>query len=59
VAEHGAQLPAARSAGREGLQQDVAVSRLGRTLADRYGLQFGEPEWLPGIISRYGLTAPR
>jgi quercetin dioxygenase-like cupin family protein len=29
------------------------------TLADRYGLQFGEPEWLPDVISRYGLTAPR
>jgi len=28
------------------------------TLAERYGLQFGEPEWLPGIISRYGLTPP-
>jgi hypothetical protein len=28
-------------------------------LADRYGLQFGQPEWLPGIISRYALTAPR
>jgi quercetin dioxygenase-like cupin family protein len=28
-------------------------------LAGRYGLQFGEPEWLPGIISRFGLTTPR
>lgn len=28
-------------------------------LAGRYGLQFGQPEWLPGIISRFGLTAPR
>jgi quercetin dioxygenase-like cupin family protein len=27
-------------------------------LADRYGLQFGRPEWLPGLISRYGLTPP-
>jgi mannose-6-phosphate isomerase-like protein (cupin superfamily) len=27
-------------------------------LAERYGLQFGEPEWLPGVISRYGLTPP-
>ena len=24
-------------------------------LAGRYGLQFGQPEWLPGIIS-FGLT---
>jgi hypothetical protein len=27
-------------------------------LAERYGLQFGEPEWLPDLISRYGLTPP-
>jgi quercetin dioxygenase-like cupin family protein len=28
-------------------------------LAERYGLQFGEPDWLPDLISRYGLTPPR
>ncbi|MGX7678353.1 cupin domain-containing protein [Jatrophihabitans sp. DSM 45814] len=28
-------------------------------LADRYGLQFGEPDWLPSLISRYNLTPPR
>jgi quercetin dioxygenase-like cupin family protein len=28
-------------------------------MAARYGLQFGEPEWLPDLISRYGLTPPR
>jgi hypothetical protein len=28
------------------------------TLADRYGLQFGQPDWLPGLITRYGLTPP-
>ena len=28
------------------------------TLAESYGLQFGEPDWLPGLISRYGLTPP-
>ncbi|MGZ4616378.1 MAG: cupin domain-containing protein [Actinomycetes bacterium] len=28
-------------------------------LAERYGLQFGEPDWLPGVISRFGLTPPR
>jgi quercetin dioxygenase-like cupin family protein len=28
-------------------------------LAERYGLQFGTPDWLPGLISRYGLTPPR
>jgi len=25
-------------------------------LGARYGLQFGHPEWLPDVISRYGLT---
>lgn len=28
----------------------------GGDLAERYGLQFGEPEWLPGIVERFGLT---
>lgn len=28
-------------------------------LTDRYGLQFGEPDWLPDIIARYNLTPPR
>jgi quercetin dioxygenase-like cupin family protein len=28
-------------------------------LAERYGLQFGEPDWLPALISRYKLTPPR
>ena len=28
-------------------------------LAHRYGLQFGQPDWLPGLISRYGLTPPQ
>jgi uncharacterized cupin superfamily protein len=27
-------------------------------LAERYGLQFGRPEWLPDLISRYDLTPP-
>jgi quercetin dioxygenase-like cupin family protein len=27
-------------------------------LADQYGLQFGQPDWLPGLISRYHLTPP-
>jgi hypothetical protein len=27
-------------------------------LTDRYGLQLGQPDWLPGLISRYGLTPP-
>jgi mannose-6-phosphate isomerase-like protein (cupin superfamily) len=27
-------------------------------LAESYGLRFGEPDWLPGVISRYGLTPP-
>jgi quercetin dioxygenase-like cupin family protein len=28
-------------------------------LAERYGLQFGDPPWLPNLISRYNLTPPR
>jgi Cupin domain len=28
------------------------------TLAANYGLQFGEPPWLPDVISRYRLTPP-
>jgi quercetin dioxygenase-like cupin family protein len=27
-------------------------------LADRYGLQFGQPDWLPELIGRYQLTPP-
>jgi quercetin dioxygenase-like cupin family protein len=27
-------------------------------LAERYGLQFGRPDWLPDLISRYNLTPP-
>ena len=27
-------------------------------IAERYGLQFGQPDWLPGLASRYGLTPP-
>ena len=27
-------------------------------LAANYGLQFGQPEWLPDVISRYSLTPP-
>jgi quercetin dioxygenase-like cupin family protein len=29
------------------------------TLAKTYGLQFGEPPWLPDLIARYNLTPPR
>jgi mannose-6-phosphate isomerase-like protein (cupin superfamily) len=28
-------------------------------LSERYGLQRGKPDWLPEIVSRYGLTPPR
>lgn len=27
-------------------------------LASNYGLQFGNPDWLPDVISRYNLTPP-
>jgi len=29
----------------------------GRKLADRYGLSVGNPDWLPDVIARYGLTS--
>jgi mannose-6-phosphate isomerase-like protein (cupin superfamily) len=29
------------------------------TLAEGYGLQFGDPPWLPDLIARYNLTPPR
>jgi len=28
------------------------------TMAGRYGLQFGQPDWLPDLIGRYNLTPP-
>jgi quercetin dioxygenase-like cupin family protein len=30
----------------------------GSSLAERYGLRFGEPDWLPDLVSRYGLNPP-
>ena len=30
---------------------------LGR-LSDKYGMPFANPDWLPGVIERYGLTPP-
>ncbi|MEJ3749123.1 cupin domain-containing protein [Actinomycetes bacterium KLBMP 9797] len=33
---------------------ESAVAR-GPALAERYGLRFAEPDWLPGVIERYGL----
>jgi len=30
----------------------------GAELAERYGLQFGEPAWLPDVIARHGLRRP-
>lgn len=27
-------------------------------LAESYGLQFAEPEWLPDVVARFGLTPP-
>ncbi len=28
-------------------------------LADEYGLEFGQPSWLPGVIERFDLNPPR
>jgi quercetin dioxygenase-like cupin family protein len=33
-----------------------ATAERGAELAERYGLQFGAPDWLPAVIERYGLT---
>ena len=33
-----------------------AAAGPGGDLAERYGLRFGEPEWLPGIVERFRLT---
>jgi quercetin dioxygenase-like cupin family protein len=30
----------------------------GSELAERYGLEFGEPEWLPDVIARFRLDGP-
>ena len=38
----------------EGPPRDGQVSALG----ERYGLQFGAPDWLPDVISRFNLTPP-
>ena len=35
----------------------VDWEEIGR-LADRYGLPFASPDWLPDVIERYGLTPP-
>jgi hypothetical protein len=36
---------------------DPDIAQIGE-LAGRYGLQFGQPDWLPDVISRYNLTPP-
>ena len=38
----------------QGAPDPEAVARLG----DKYGLPFAQPEWLPDVIARYGLTPP-
>jgi quercetin dioxygenase-like cupin family protein len=53
-------------AGFEGFFRElVSMSDVGRpdaeavgNVAARYGLPFAEPDWLPDIIDRYGLTPP-
>lgn len=34
-----------------------SMDDIGR-LSEQYGLPFAQPEWLPDVISRYGLTPP-
>jgi cupin domain len=36
---------------------DPDIAQIGE-LAGRYGLEFGQPDWLPDVISRYNLTPP-
>lgn len=36
---------------------DGAVDQLGE-LADRYGITYGSPDWLPDVVARYGLRSP-
>jgi quercetin dioxygenase-like cupin family protein len=35
----------------------LAMEPLGE-IASRYGLIFGQPDWLPDVVARYGLTPP-
>jgi hypothetical protein len=28
-------------------------------IAEGYGLSFGSPDWLPGVVERYGLNVPQ
>jgi quercetin dioxygenase-like cupin family protein len=37
-----------------GRPEPEEIARLG----ERYGLPFAQPEWLPDVIARYGLTPP-
>jgi quercetin dioxygenase-like cupin family protein len=37
--------------------QAVSPQELGR-LSEQFGLPFSRPDWLPGVIARYGLTPP-
>jgi quercetin dioxygenase-like cupin family protein len=40
----------------EMVAEDAVDADRGAALAERYGLSFGDPDWLPGVIARYGLT---
>ena len=52
--------------GFEGFFRELSETRRGWTtlaearleIAERYGLEFAAPSWLPEIIERYGLTPP-
>ena len=50
-AGHGVEMADLTAAGPPQLPEIMA-------LADRYGLQFGQPDWLPDLIARYHLTPP-
>ena len=42
----------------EMVEAGPVTTEQGADLAGRYGLEFGEPDWLPGVIARFGLDRP-
>jgi quercetin dioxygenase-like cupin family protein len=41
----------------EAVAAGTATEEQGAELLDRFGLQFAEPDWLPGIVERYNLRS--
>ena len=47
-----------REMSRHARQRPARAGGRSLALADRYGLEFGAPAWLPDVIERYDLTPP-